>query len=100
MNFQGLNFHLLVAVLMCLVGCASTSSISTNTEVVKPVESVSVVAEETSTPQAPIEITRELPKKAIDNGFLICKASRNRIHFDWSGERHARTMRNTCAGSV
>lgn len=84
MNFQGLNFHLSVAVLMCLVGCASTSSVSTNTEVAKPVESASVAVEETSTPQAPIEITRELPKKAIDNGFLICKASRNRIHFDWS----------------
>lgn len=86
MNFQGLNFHLSVAVLMCLVGCASTSSVSTNTEAVAPAVNAAEqsVAPAATTPQAPIEITQVLPKKAIDNGFLICKASRNRIHFDWS----------------
>lgn len=87
MNFQGLNLHLSVAVLMCLVGCASTSSVSTNTEATNstaPAVEASPAAAATATPQAPIEITQEATKKPAENGFLICKASRNRIHFDWS----------------
>jgi hypothetical protein len=82
MNLQRLSFHLSVVALMSLVGCASTMSISANTETAK-----SISGQTQPPPQVPIEITQETTKKpqqVVDNGFLICKASRNRFHYDWS----------------
>jgi len=78
MNFQGLNFHLSIALLMSLVGCASTAPVSTNTSAVVT-EAVSEKAPESST-----EVAKEAPAKPADNTYLICKASRKRFHYDWS----------------
>ncbi|MBS1970424.1 MAG: hypothetical protein JSU04_08950 [Bdellovibrionales bacterium] len=83
MIFQGLKLQLSAAVLLSLVGCASTSSVTTNTPpAIAPVSTVAAV--ETAKPEAPIEITRTLPKKASVDNYLICKASKKRFHYDWS----------------
>lgn len=83
MIFQGLKLQLSAAVLLSLVGCASTSSVTTSAPpVVAPVPAVTAV--ETAKPEAPIEITRTLPKKTSVDNFLICKASKKRFHYDWS----------------
>lgn len=90
MNFQGLNFHLSVAALVTLVGCASTSPAPTPEELPEQTTQAPYVAptEARSThDEIPAGVARELPgrKPTVDNnGLLICKASRKRIHYDWS----------------
>lgn len=87
MNFQGLNFHLSVAVLMTLVGCASAPQAPSD-ELPEQTTNAPYVApqQEVARDEIPAGVVRELPgRKAVDNnGLLICKASRNRIHYDWS----------------
>ncbi len=83
MIFQGLKFQLSAAVLLSLIGCASTLSVTAGAPAT--VAAPTAVAEAgTAKPEVPIEITRTLPKKASVDNFLICKASKKRFHYDWS----------------
>ncbi|HEY8270994.1 MAG TPA: hypothetical protein VIG33_08900 [Pseudobdellovibrionaceae bacterium] len=64
--------------LLSLLGCASTPSMkSEKTGEVNPEVADSSLASET------LAINPE-PTKKSDSGYLICKASKRRFHYDWS----------------
>lgn len=88
MKFQGLNFHLLIATaVLSLMGCASTSSVSTNTEAANSAatdHSLSGTSADSPTQQASSVHSQVTAKKPVESGVLICKASRKRFHYDWS----------------
>ncbi|WP_413287850.1 hypothetical protein [Bdellovibrio sp. HCB337] len=96
MRFQGLIY---IIATLAMVGCAHSKV--QQTETTAQINAATVVTQpEVVVPLATVAEAPVVPvKKADNNGFLICKAKKNKFFYDWnassllSGENNQNTVR-------